>query len=295
MRRINVIGSTAVAVLLAVGAAMGQRTVSLADNAALRYWAAFSQLQDAAITDEEAKELDSVLDTMASFNISKYSDLIQKNTLALEIMARGSALPSCDWGLDYGLGGDVPVDYARKALVLGRLNVLYAMQLYHSGNPDGAIGALTAGLRFSHDVANGGSLFATLVAKNLIVTHLMAVGDALRMGQLSTTQRSRLQNAVTALGDGLEWSAAAKRDLEALGQHYSGESRVSAALSRITSSYTAFLKDESNLPSLMDAINHAPPELANLIPNPKRVQEQKQELSEKLQQTRALLQSAAPR
>jgi hypothetical protein len=295
MRRINVIGSTAVAVLLAVGAAMGQRTVSLADNAALRYWAAFSQLQDAAITDEEAKELDSVLDTMASFNISKYSDLIQKNTLALEIMARGSALPSCDWGLDYGLGGDVPVDYARKALVLGRLNILYAMQLYHSGNPDGAIGALTAGLRFSHDVANGGSLFATLVAKNLIVTHLMAVGDALRMGQLSTTQRSRLQNAVTALGDGLEWSAAAKRDLEALGQHYSGESRVSAALSRITSSYTAFLKDESNLPSLMDAINHAPPELANLIPNPKRVQEQKQELSEKLQQTRALLQSAAPR
>jgi hypothetical protein len=73
------------------------------------------------------------------------------------------------------------------------------------------------------------------------------------------------------------------------------ESRVSAALSRITSSYTAFLKDESNLPSLMDAINHAPPELANLIPNPKRVQEQKQELSEKLQQTRVLLQSAAPR
>jgi hypothetical protein len=40
----------------------------------------------------------------------------------------------------------------------------------------------------------------------------------------------------------------------------------------------------------MDAINHAPPELASLIPNPKRVEEQKQELSEKLQQTRTLLQ-----
>jgi hypothetical protein len=290
MKRIHEIALTAVAVLLAVGAAMGQQKVSLAENAALRYWAAFSQLQDAAITDQEAKELDSVLDTMGSFDISKYSDLIQKNRLALEIMARGTSLPNCDWGLDYGLGGDLPVDYARKALLLGRLNILYAMQLYHSGDPDGTIGALAAGLRFSHDVANGGSLFSTLVAKDLLVTHLMTVNAALRMGQLSTTQRSRLQKAVSTLGDGLGWSAAAKRDLQALGAQYSGESRVSSALSRITSSYTSFLKDESNLPSLMDAINHAPPELANLIPNPKRVQQQKQELSQKLQQTRMLLQ-----
>jgi hypothetical protein len=294
MKRIHVIGR-AVVVLLAVGAAMGQRTVPLAENAALRYWAAFSQLQDSALTDQEAKELDSALDKMGPFDISRYNDLIQKNTLALEIMGRGSSLPSCDWGLDYGLGGDTPVDYARKALVLGRLNILYAMQLYHSGNPDRAIEAVAAGLRFSHDVANGGSLFATLVAKDLLVTHLMAVNAALRMGQLSTTQRSRLQNAIASLGDGLDWSAASKRDLEALGSHYSGETRVSAALGRISSSYAAFLKDESNLPNLMEAINHAPPELANLIPNPKRIQEQKQELSEKLQQTRMLLQTAAPR
>src|SRR5207248_2713914 len=154
-----------------------------------------------------------------------------------------------------------------------------AMHLYHSGNKDGAIGALAAGLRFSQDLANGGSLFATLAAKDLLVTHLTAVSDALRMGQLSTAQRSRLQNAVAVLGNGLDWPAAAKKDLEALGSHYSGDARVPVALSSIVSSYTAFLKDESNLPSLMDAINHAPPELAQLIPNPKRVEEQKQELS----------------
>jgi hypothetical protein len=289
MRRINVIGSTAVAVLLTVGAAMGQR-VSLGDNAALRYWAAFSQLQDAGITDQEAKELDSVLDKMGPFDISRYNDLIQKNTLALEIMARGTLLPSCDWGLDYGLGENAPVDYARKALVLGRLNILYAMHLYHSGNPDGAIRALTAGLRFSHDVAKGGSLFPSLVAKDLLVTHLMAVSDALRMGQLSAAQRSRLQNAVAALGNGLDWSTAVKTDLEALAPRYSKDSRASAALSRIISAYSAFLKDESNLPGLMNAINQAPPDLQSLIPNPKRVEEQKLEFTDKLQQTRALLQ-----
>jgi hypothetical protein len=290
MRRINVIGFTVIAAILSVGLAAGQQKVSLADNAALRYWAAFSQLQDAAITDQEAKELNSALDKMGPFDISKYNDLIQKNAPALEIMARGTLLPACDWGLDYGLGGDVPVDYARKALALGRLNILYAMHLYHSGNGDGAIGALAAGLRFSHDLAKGGSLFATLAAKDLLVTHLTAAGDALHMGQLSAAQRSRLQKAVAALGDGLDWPAAAKRDLDALGAHYSGDSRASLALSRVVSSYTAFLKGESDLPNLMDAINHAPPELAQLIPSPKRVEEQKQELSDKIQQTRMLLQ-----
>lgn len=290
MRRIDLIRSAAIFMFLSVGAAMGQRAASLADNAALRYWAAFSQMQDAAITDQEAKELDSVLDKMAPYDISKYDNLIQKNTPALQIMARGTSLPNCDWGLDYGLGGDVPVDYARKALALGRLNVLYVMRLYHSGNRDGAIGALAAGLRFSRDVANGGSLFATLAGKDLLVTHLMAVSAAVRMGQLSPAERSRLQKAVAALGEGLDWPSAAKRDLEALGTEYSGNSQNTPALNRISSSYAAFLKGESNLTSLMDAINHAPAELAQVIPNPKRVQEQRQELSDTLQQTRMLLQ-----
>ena len=290
MKYIDMTGSIIVAVLLAIGSAFGQRTASLADNAALRYWAAFAQIQDSAITDEEAKELNAALDGMGPYDISKYKDLLQKNTLALEIMARATSLPICDWGLDYGLGENVPVDYARKALVLGRLNILYVMNLYHSGDKDGAIRALAAGLRLSHDVGNGGSLFATLIAKDLLVTHLMAAGDALRMGQLSVAQRSQLQNAVAALGDGLDWPTAAKRDLEGLGARYAPEPRTSAALSRIASSYGSFLKDQSKLPILTEAINDAPPELANLIPNPKRVQEQKRELADRLLQTRALLQ-----
>jgi len=287
MKRIHHIGSIVFAVLLTVTAAVGQRKVTLVDNAALRYWAAFAQLQDAGITDQDAKELDEVLDKMTPFDLSRYNELMKKNTPALETMARGTSLPNCEWGVDYGLGADAPVDYARKALVLGRLNMLYVMQLYHSGNPDGAIRALAAGLRFSHDVANGGSLFATLIAKDLLVTHLMAVSAAVRMGQLSPSQRAQLRDAVAALGYGLDWPAAAKRDVEALGSPYPHES---AAISRIASSYAAFLKDKSNLPGLTDAISHAPAEVAQLIPNPKRVEEQKQELSEKLLQTRALMQ-----
>jgi hypothetical protein len=290
MKIFNTIPSMILIALLSAGSALAQRNTSLTDNAALRYWSAFSEVQDSGITDQQAKELNAILDGTAPYDDSKYKDLLEKNTLALEIMARATSLPSCDWGLDYGLGHDVPVDYARKALVLGRLNVLYAFHLLKTGNKDGAVRALGAGLRFSHDVGNGGSLFATLIAKDLLMSHLRAVAGALRLEQLSAGQRSQLQTAVARVAEGLDWPMAAKRDLEALRGDYAGNSQTSAALTRIISSYVAALNDESKLSALDQAVQGAPQELANLIPNAKRVLEQKQDLNNTLLQTRAVLQ-----
>jgi hypothetical protein len=290
MKIFNTIPSMILIALLSAGSALAQRNAALTENAALRYWSAFSEVQDSGITDQQAKELNAILDGTAPYDDSKYKDLLEKNALALEIMARATSLPSCDWGLDYGLGHDVPVDYARKALVLGRLNVLYAFHLLKTGNKDGAVRALAAGLRFSHDVGNGGSLFATLVAKDLLTSHLRAVAGALRLEQLSTSQRSQLQTAVARVGEGLDWPMAAKRDLEALRGDYAGNSQTSAALTRIISSYVAALNDESKLPALDQAVQGAPQELANVIPNAKRVLEQKQDLKNTLLQTRAALQ-----
>jgi hypothetical protein len=290
MKIFNTIPSMILVALLSAGSALAQRNTSLTKNAALRYWSAFSEVQDSGITDQQAKELNAILDGTAPYDDSKYKDLLEKNTLALEIMARATSLPSCDWGLDYGLGHDVPVDYARKALVLGRLNVLYAFHLFKTGNKDGAVRALAAGLRFSHDVGNGGSVFATLIAKDLLMSHLSAVAGALRLEQLSAGQRSQLQTAVARVGEGLDWPMAAKRDLEALRGDYAGNSQTSAALTRIISSYVAALNDESKLPALDQAVQGAPQELANVIPNAKRVLEQKQDLNNTLLQTRAVLQ-----
>jgi hypothetical protein len=290
MKTLSTVASIILLVLVSAGSSFAQRKVSVAENAALRYWSAFSELQDSAITDQQAKELNAILDGTAPYDDSKYKDLLQKNTLAVEIMARATSLPSCDWGLDYGLGHDVPVDYARKALVLGRLNVLYAFHLLRTGNKDGAVRALVAGLRFSHDVGNGGSLFATLIAKDLLVNHLRAVTGALHLEQRSASQRSQLQGAVARVGEGLDWPRAAQRDLEALRGDYAGNSQMSAALTRIIASYVAVLNDESKLPMLSEAIDSAPQQLAKVIPNAKRVLEQKQDLDNQLVQTRALVQ-----
>jgi len=149
---------------------------------------------------------------------------------------------------------------------------------------------LAAGLRFSHDVGNGGSLFATLIAKDLLVNHLRAVTGAIHLEQLSANQRSQLQAAVIRVGEGLDWPTAAKRDLEALRGDYAGNSQTSAALTRIISSYVAALNDDSKLAVLNQAVEGAPQELANVIPSAKRVLEQKQDLNNTLQQTRAQLQ-----
>ena len=277
-----------------MAAGWSQRSVPLGQNAALRYWSAMSEIQDAGVTGQQANELKAILDGSAPYEDSSYRELLEKNRPALEVMARGTSIPNCDWGLDWGpdydLGPQLPVEYVRKALVLGRLNVLYAFHLLKAGDRDGAVNALAAGLKFSRDIANGGSLFATLVAKDVLVSHLKAISSAVQSGQLSAAQRSRLLVAIGRLGEGLDWQMAAKRDLESLRSIVARTPQASAALTRIISAYTVAMNDESMLPAVNRAIGASPQELAHVIPKPERVLEQKKELNDALQQVRSLLQ-----
>ena len=98
MKIFNTIPSVILIALLSAGLALAQRNASLTQNAALRYWSAFSAIQDSGITDQQAKELNAILDGTAPYDDSKYKELLEKNKLALEIMARATSLPNCDWG-----------------------------------------------------------------------------------------------------------------------------------------------------------------------------------------------------
>ncbi|HSB74758.1 MAG TPA: hypothetical protein VLC12_03860, partial [Terriglobales bacterium] len=205
------------AVVLTAPAALASPATTLGNNAALRYWAAFSAMQDSDISAQDAKELNTILAGTAPYDDSKYRTVVEKNRLALKIMARGTRLRTCDWGLDYTMGEDLPVEYARKALALGRLNVLYSFHLLITGDKEGAADTLAAGLRFSQDVARGGSLFATLAAKDLLDSHFRAIAFALHVAGLSDAQKDELRKAAAQLGpEPLDWTSAAKRDLEGL-------------------------------------------------------------------------------
>lgn len=289
MNSVRSAGLTFFVVLVAAGAGSRQTGAPIGENAALRYWAAFSEIQDSTISTQQAKELKAILDGTAPYDDAKFADLIKKNELALRVMSRGTSLRNCDWGIDYGLGPNAPVEYARKALVLGRLNALYSLHLRKMRNTDGEVHALVAGLRFSHDVANGGSLFATLVANNLLSDHLRVIADIVRSGHVTAKQRVELQAAVAELGGGLDWSSAAKCDLDALIQGYRGNPQTSATLARIRAAYIGAIGGKSKVPALNQEIREAPKEVANLIPNIGGILKEKQDLSKMLRQTRSLL------
>lgn len=266
------------------------------ENAALRYWSAFAQMQDMALTDAQVKQLNQILEGTAPFMETSYKDLIERNRAALETMARGTALPYCDWGIDYKLGPDAPVNYVRKALQLGRLNVLYALHLGMS-DQDAAVRALAAGVRFSHDVANGGTLFSALVGKNLLAAHLRAMAFIVHMTGLSNDERTTLRDALAGIGpDGLDWRAAVERELGIFRGPFATadgvqklDPQAKTALARITNLYVSALGNPSALPELEKVIADAPQPLPRLIPNPKRVVDEKQSLTEELQKVRAIL------
>ncbi len=279
----------AIILLLAVqSSASSTREVSLGPNAALLYWTAFSELQDSAISD--AKELNTILDGKAPYDDLKYKDLVEKNRVALDIMASGARRPFCDWGLGYGyeLGPATPIGYVWKARALGSLNVLYAYHLQSAGEKDAAVRVLAAGILFSHDIASGGTLVSALVAKRLLLAHFNAVALALHTGGLSTAQRLVLQKALAQLGpEGLDWQSVVSRELRILPR---ADPNDSAALAEIEPVYLKVLSNPSMLPALEQMQSGAPQQLAALMPSAKQVLAQKQELSDKLLQTRSLLQ-----
>jgi hypothetical protein len=287
----NYLRSIALVTIIAAvtsSAALPKQKASLANNAALRYWAAFAQMQDFAITDDEAKKLNSILDGTAPYDDLHYKDWVEKNRPALETMARGTALSNCDWGLDYQMGPKTPVDYARKALIIGRLNVLYTFHLLIAGEKDKAVNVLAAGVRFSHDVAYGGTLFATVVSTHLLVAHLRAMEFALHLEELSGAQRSVLRNAVSQLGpEGLDWRSAVRRELD-IPRGLS--SQATSALAKVIPVYLNVIGNPGGLPDLQQMIASAPKQCADIIPNPERVLQAKQELTVKLREVRSKLQ-----
>jgi hypothetical protein len=210
--------------ILPASQALSQQKGTGGDNSVLRYWTAFSEMQDSAISDEQRKQLNAILDGASPYDDAEYKDLVENNKFALDIMARGTSLPTCDWVLDYEMGSAIPVGYVRKARALGSLDILYVSHLLVNGNKEGAVRALSAGICFSRDVANGGSLVSALVATRLLSAHLDAVAGVLQAGGLSTTQRLTLQKAAAQLGPvGLDWRSAARHDLECLRGHFPGD------------------------------------------------------------------------
>ena len=178
-------------------------------NAALRYWIAFAEMQDVS-TDKSTEELLSkTLSGELPWDAEKLTPLLDANRTGIEIMQRATKLPDCDWGLEYSQGPRTSIAYVPRARALSRLNTLEGIRQLASGDTQSAVNTWLAGIRFSQDLARGGSLVPALMAKAALLPNLHELTTATSSGKLTASQQTQVLAAVRALPqDGFDWGAA---------------------------------------------------------------------------------------
>jgi hypothetical protein len=207
-----------VAAACLLGARTGAQSPTTPVNAALRYWMAFAVMKDPpdARNGITLELMDRIAAGTAPID-DRIIRVLDENREALEIMRRASALPSCDWGLEYELGSLTPIAHLAKGRVLGRLNVLAGQRLAASNQWGQAVDAWIAGVRFSQHLAQGGSLIAALSARSILRPALNAVVKAMAQPSLDAAHRTQIAAVVRALPDAeFDWDAAMKREEESV-------------------------------------------------------------------------------
>ena len=178
-------------------------------NAALRYWIAFSEMKDLPADKPTQDLLEKTLSAEALWDEKKIAPILDANKFAIDIMQRATKLPDCDWGIEYKQGTSASIAYAPRARALARLNTLEGMRQLAAGNTQSATDTWLAGVRFSQDLARGGSLIFALMAKNALLANLRALTLAAANGQLTVAERQLVATTVRALPEGaFDWSAA---------------------------------------------------------------------------------------
>lgn len=196
--------------LLASGVGWGQMQVPPETrNAALRYWQAFAEMKDPPTDVPTREAIEKVVWLDAEWDEPKLGPIITQNEFALGIMQRATKLPDCDWGVEYSQGAKAPIGFVSKARVLARLNTLNGIRELHLGHRQAAADSWIAGIRFSRDLAKGGSLLFAGVASTLLREEMHTLETAVKRGRFSTAQKNQLRAAISALPeDGVDWAQA---------------------------------------------------------------------------------------
>jgi hypothetical protein len=179
-------------------------------NAALRYWLAFSELQDTSADATFVDQLNKMLAGTSPWDEPQFGSLLDKNVEALATFRRATKLPDCDWGLEYSLGSRASTVFVNDAeRALSRMNTLAGIRLQAKGNTQGAVDAWLAGVRFSQHLAHGQSLLGTLVAASALKPNLENLSREIQSGFLNAQQKSEVESAIRALPEtGFDWGQA---------------------------------------------------------------------------------------
>lgn len=176
-------------------------------NAALRYWAAFAEMKDHSIDDATTKLMEDVLNGRANWDEQKLGAIVEENVYAVHAMQSATALPDCNWGLDYSKGDAMALAHLPKARVLARLNALYGVRQAANGDAAGAVNTWLAGLRFAQCVEKDISLIGVLSAKPAYLANLHLLAQAVQKGMVNAELQNKIRLQLRQLpAEGLDWT-----------------------------------------------------------------------------------------
>ena len=273
-----------------------------ADNAALRYWMAFAQMNDSQISHADAMRMDAMINSGSPWEEKQFGPILEQNKAAIETMIRGSQLPYCEWGLESERGPETPIDYVPKARALARLNNMNSIRLASTGDYHGAARSTITGIRFAQHLAENGSFLGALTAKSALLPALIQAERIAGSNRMSADDLASLRQAVHALPEGgFDWPSAARAEKNAL---HSLLAKMSAAnakslyqqwfgappepgfhpptktdidqLDRVMESFAKLLgmppeQGEAQLPALQKEIANLDQTSRNGVPNPARM------------------------
>src|SRR5277367_4210761 len=170
--------------LLAVAANAQTKLPQETRNAALRYWLAFAEMQDPPSDPATSSLLKKTAAGEALWDEAKLGPILDKNESAILRMQRATKLPDCDWGIEYSDGPTASIAYAPRARVMAGLNTLHGMRQAAKGNQQAAVQTWLDGIRFSQDIARGGSLIFIVIGKLSLIADLHALTQAAQSGKL---------------------------------------------------------------------------------------------------------------
>jgi hypothetical protein len=170
---------------------------------------AFALMQDPPADQFTTELLESVAAGRAQWDETRLGPILDANRNAIQMMQRGTALPECDWGLDYDLGPATPIAHLAKARVMARLNTLAGMRLAARGQISQAIETWLTGVRFAQHLGQRSSLISLLTARLAFGANLYALTETVSGVQITDEQRSRILAAMSAMPDtGFDWGNA---------------------------------------------------------------------------------------